>query len=84
MPDPGSHSYDVKRTRLRAEYDDRGVPDGHADDAANAELERDHPPVPLGDPDRAAGPRGTGGDSRGDPDVGDPVPAPGGDRKSVV
>lgn len=26
MPDPGSHKYDIKRTRLRDEYDDRTVP----------------------------------------------------------
>jgi Raf kinase inhibitor-like YbhB/YbcL family protein len=58
MPDPGSHKYDVQRTRLRAEYDDHGVPDQHADAAANAELQREHPPVRVGDPDRAAGPKG--------------------------
>ena len=58
MPDPGSHGYDVKRTRLRAEYDDRGVPDQHADDAANAELQREHPPTRVGDTARAAGPQG--------------------------
>src|SRR3954452_17113064 len=61
MPDPGSHAYDVARTRLRAQYDDDGTQntnDGEADAAANAELQRDNPPVTLGDPDRAAGPRG--------------------------
>jgi Raf kinase inhibitor-like YbhB/YbcL family protein len=58
MPAPGSHKYDVKRTRLRAEYDDHGVPDQHADEAANAELHREHPPRRVGDPDRAAGPKG--------------------------
>jgi hypothetical protein len=61
MPDPGSHAYDVQRTRLRAQYDDDGTrhrPDGNADRAADAELERDHPPVTHGDPERAAGPRG--------------------------
>lgn len=78
MPDPGSHAYDVRRTRLRAEYDDTGTNDAKADAAANAELQREHPPVPLGDPDRAAGPRGTAGDSRGDREVGDEIPAPGG------
>jgi hypothetical protein len=74
MPDPGSHAYDVQRTRLRAQYDDdgtRNTSDGKADAAANAELQRDHPPVTLGDPDRAAGPLsgtagGTGGGD-GDP-----------------
>lgn len=58
MPNPGSHQYDVKRTRLRAEYDDHGVPDRHADAAANEELQAEHPPRRVGDPDRAAGPLG--------------------------
>jgi Raf kinase inhibitor-like YbhB/YbcL family protein len=60
MPDPGSHAFDVQRTRRRAEYDDTGTPDENADRAARDELEREHPPVPKGDPDRAAGPRGDG------------------------
>ncbi|MBB5802600.1 Raf kinase inhibitor-like YbhB/YbcL family protein [Saccharothrix ecbatanensis] len=59
MPDPGSHAYDVRRTRLRAEYDDQGVPDQRADRAANEELQRDHPPRAVGE--RAAGPPGGGG-----------------------
>ncbi|TWE28933.1 hypothetical protein FHX69_1602 [Prauserella muralis] len=71
MPDPGSHSYDIKRTRLRAEYDETVAPDQHADRAANERLERDHPPRPKGDPERAAGPKGNRGTSRGDPDIGD-------------
>jgi hypothetical protein len=58
MPNPGSHRYDIKRTRLRGEYDDGGVPDQNADRAANEELQRDYPPRPVGDPDRAAGPYG--------------------------
>jgi hypothetical protein len=71
MPEPGSHAYDVQRTRLRAQYDDDGTrhtSDGRADDAANAELQRTNPPVTLGDPERAAGPlgeRGGGGESAG-------------------
>lgn len=78
MPDPGSHKYDVKRTRLRAEYDDSGVPDEHADAAANAELQREHPPTRVGDPVRAAGPRGERGDSRGQQPVDAPEePVPG-------
>lgn len=64
MPDPGSHAYDVRRTRLRAEYDDHGVPDRHADRAANEELQRDHPPRPVGE--RAAGPPGGGTNSEED------------------
>jgi hypothetical protein len=70
MRDPGSHAYDVARTRLRAQYDDDGTQntsDGKADDAANTELQRDHPPVTLSDPDRAAGPRGAVGGGDGDP-----------------
>ncbi len=69
MPDPGSHAYDVQRTRLRAQYDDDGTQDtsdGKADAAANAALQGDHPPVTHGDPERAAGPRGgTGGGTAG-------------------
>src|SRR3954453_13034483 len=70
MPNPGSHAYDVARTRLRAQYDDDGTQntnDGKADDAANAELQRDNPPVTLGDPDRGAGPRGGSGGGDGAP-----------------
>src|SRR4051794_7895374 len=70
MPNPGSHAYDVSRTRLRAQYDDDGTQhtnDGKADAGANAELQRDNPPVTLGDPDRAAGPRGGSGGGDGDP-----------------
>lgn len=71
MPNPGSHSYDIKRTRLRAEFDDHGTPDQHADRAANEQLQREHPPRPVGDPERAAGPTGTRGTSQGDPDIDD-------------
>lgn len=60
MPNPGSHAYDVRRTRLRAEFEDSGVPDQHADRAANEELQRSHPPQPVGPEDRAAGPLGAG------------------------
>lgn len=67
MPDPGSHGYDISRTRLRAEYDDQGIPDQHADDAANRDLQREHPPRPVGA--RAGGPRGRRGTSRGDPSI---------------
>ncbi|MDD4867282.1 MAG: YbhB/YbcL family Raf kinase inhibitor-like protein [Mycobacterium sp.] len=75
MPNPGSHRYDIERTRLRGEYDDHGVPDQHADRAANEQLQQDNPPRTLGDPDRAAGPSGNRGQSRGDPDIGN-MPAP--------
>lgn len=72
MPNPGSHRYDIKRTRLRGEFDDHGVPDANADRAANEELQRDYPVRPLGDPDRAAGPYGRQGTSQGDPALDDP------------
>jgi Raf kinase inhibitor-like YbhB/YbcL family protein len=78
MPRPGSHHHDVRRVRLRARHDDAGTPDQHADAAPNEERRRDQPPVPLGDPDRAAGPAGVGGDSRGTPDADDPLAASGG------
>lgn len=58
MPDPGSHAYDVERTRLRRRYEDQGVPDQHADRAANEELEAEHPPRRKDPVDRAAGPLG--------------------------
>jgi Raf kinase inhibitor-like YbhB/YbcL family protein len=71
MPRPGSHHYDVRRTHLRKDFEDRGVPDQHADRAANEDLQRDNPPRPVGPSGRAGGPRGTRGTSRGDPDAGD-------------
>src|SRR5947209_7417856 len=72
MPQPGSHRYEIKRTRLRGEYDDHGVPDQHADRAANEELQRDNPPRPIGDPQRAAGPYGRRDTSRDAPGIDDP------------
>ena len=66
MPTPGSHSYDVQRTRLRGKLDDEGIPDQHADQAANEILQRQNTaPNPGAYDDRAAGPygeRGGGGD----------------------
>lgn len=59
MPTPGSHSYDVRRTRLRGELDNRGIPDRHADEAANRILQRDSSSVsPGARNDRARGPHG--------------------------
>ena len=67
MPTPGSHRYDVQRTRLRAELDDQGVNDRKADEAANAILQRDNDAVsPAARTDRDAGPYGEGGGG-GDP-----------------
>lgn len=71
MPDPSSHKYDIKRTRLRAEYDEEVTPDQGADIEANRTLQREHPPRRKGDPDRAAGPKGERGTSRGDPSIHD-------------
>ncbi|WP_312880283.1 YbhB/YbcL family Raf kinase inhibitor-like protein [Actinokineospora xionganensis] len=47
MPQPGSHKYDVKRTRLRADRERQGVPDDQADEAANEELQQDDAPAEL-------------------------------------
>lgn len=57
MPDPSSHTYDNKRARLRKRYEDQGVPDEHADKAANEELQREHPPRKEPPIDRAFGPK---------------------------
>jgi Raf kinase inhibitor-like YbhB/YbcL family protein len=67
MPTPGSHRYDVQRTRLRAELDDEGVNDQKADEAANAILQKGNDAVsPAAQTDRAAGPYGEGAGG-GDP-----------------
>ena len=61
MPEPGSHKFDVARTRLRNEFENDvtpNVPDGLADDAARELLEQDNPPRKLDDP-RAEGPLGS-------------------------
>jgi Raf kinase inhibitor-like YbhB/YbcL family protein len=66
MPTPGSHSYDVQRTRLRGKLETEGVNDQNADQAANEILQRQNrAPNPGALDDRAAGPygeRGGGGD----------------------
>lgn len=66
MPTPGSHGYDVQRTRLRGKLEDEGVNDRHADEAANAILQgQSDATSPAAQTDRAAGPygeRGGGGD----------------------
>jgi Raf kinase inhibitor-like YbhB/YbcL family protein len=59
MPEPGSHAYDVQRTRLRAELDDQGIPDGNADEEANRRLRGPEPhPSPSMETERAGGPLG--------------------------
>ena len=68
MPTPGSHSYDVRRTRLRGELDNQGTPDRHADEAANRILQRDSSSVsPGARSDRAGGPYGERTAGGGDP-----------------
>jgi Raf kinase inhibitor-like YbhB/YbcL family protein len=66
MPTPGSHAYDVHRTRLRDTLHDQGVPSDEADQQANDILQRQNQATPPGAlDDRAAGPygdRGGGGD----------------------
>ncbi len=67
MPTPGSHGYDVQRTRLRGRLESEGVNDKNADEAANAILRDQADTVsPAARTDRARGPYGerTGG---GDP-----------------
>jgi Raf kinase inhibitor-like YbhB/YbcL family protein len=62
MPEPGSHAFDVERTRRRGELERDAapsVPDQHADEAARQELERDNPPRLVPGP-RAPGPAGSG------------------------
>jgi Raf kinase inhibitor-like YbhB/YbcL family protein len=67
MPTPGSHSYDVQRTRLRGRLETEGVNDKNADETANRIVQRDNPGTPPGAlSDRAAGPYGertVGGDA---------------------
>ena len=59
MPEPGSHAYDIQRTRLRAELDDQGIPDGNADEEANRRLRGSEPhPSPSMETERAGGPLG--------------------------
>ena len=57
MPTPGSHKYDVQRTRLRNQLDNSGVPDDNADQAAGEQLRKENPPAQAPN-DRAAGPKG--------------------------
>jgi Raf kinase inhibitor-like YbhB/YbcL family protein len=67
MPTPGSHSYDVQRTRLRGRLEAEGVNDKNADETANRIMQRDNEGTPPGArSDRAAGPYGertTGGEA---------------------
>lgn len=41
MPEPGSKAYDTKRSRIRKEAEDQGVPDQHANEEANETLQAD-------------------------------------------
>src|SRR5947209_12086718 len=77
-PNPGSHKYDIARSRLRTEFENHGLPDQNAERPANDELQLEHPPRRI-DPDgRGAGPQGNRGTSRGDPSVDEPQPQPSG------
>src|SRR5215212_2159511 len=59
MPTPGSHSYDVQRTRLRGRLESEGVNDKNADETANRIMQRDNTATsPAARDDRAAGPYG--------------------------
>jgi len=57
MPTPGSHSYDVRRTRLRDEIDNSGTPDSKATEAANEKLQEQGNDKRAPN-DRALGPKG--------------------------
>ena len=68
MPTPGSHSYDVRRTRLRGKLDNEGIPDQHADAASNEILQQENTAVSPGlRTDRARGPYGERTPGGGDP-----------------
>ena len=59
MPTPGSHGYDVQRTRLRGKLETEGVNDKNADELANRIMQRDNQATSPGlRSDRAAGPYG--------------------------
>lgn len=58
VPKPGSNDYDVHRARLRKEYEDSGIPDDKANEAANESLQRDRRNRPRVETDRALGPKG--------------------------
>jgi hypothetical protein len=45
MPEPGSKAYDKQRQVLRNKFDNEGVPDGKADERANAVLQGDINPA---------------------------------------
>jgi Raf kinase inhibitor-like YbhB/YbcL family protein len=67
VPEPGSHAYDIQRTRLREEIDDnrnaqfRRTPDAKADEEANRLLRGEDPaPSPHKSGPRAGGPAGEG------------------------
>src|SRR5215211_5111905 len=67
MPTPGSHAYDLKRSRLRNRLENEGVPDEQADERAAQTLKRDVDTTnPAARTDRASGPKGEYGGG-GDP-----------------
>lgn len=58
MPQPGSHKYDIRRTRLRSELDDAGVNDQKADAEANRILQEEQGNTPRVATERGLGPKG--------------------------
>jgi hypothetical protein len=59
MPEPGSKKYDIHRAHRRKDAENRGVPDQHANQEANDELQRDAHWQPRGPrTERGAGPEG--------------------------
>ncbi|GAB3504235.1 hypothetical protein GCM10027575_09120 [Phytohabitans suffuscus] len=64
-PRPGSHKYDIKRARYRDRFDNRGIPDKHADEAANRTLREERGLRGVLRSERGLGPKGERG--RGEP-----------------
>lgn len=59
MPRPGSHKYDIKRTKERKRMEDEGIAsDSAAGERANRELQRDENKRPRRAGERAEGPKG--------------------------
>lgn len=59
MPRPGSHQYDIERTKVRKRLEDEGVAaDQDAGKLANRELQEDEEHRPQKASDRAEGPKG--------------------------
>jgi hypothetical protein len=57
-PRPGSHKYDIQRSRLRNRLDDQGIPDKRADEAANEILQEERGHEGILRSERGLGPKG--------------------------